>query len=81
MSFKKLLLLCFYMSFNAAINADTDKKPNRCTLSQSPGRCRGYFPRFWYNEATKSCEPFIYGGCQGNENNFMTKEACEEACF
>ncbi|UYV83287.1 WFIKKN2 [Cordylochernes scorpioides] len=27
------------------------------------------------------CKSFIYGGCEGNKNNFETKEECEEACL
>ncbi|XP_061065788.1 kunitz-type protease inhibitor 3-like [Eubalaena glacialis] len=26
------------------------------------------------------CELFYYGGCNGNGNNFLRKEACEKAC-
>ena len=26
------------------------------------------------------CVRFTYGGCQGNENNFLTKRDCEETC-
>ena len=24
---------------------------------------------------------FVYGGCQGNENNFKTKVGCEKVCL
>mgnify|MGYP000668138665 CR=1 FL=1 len=33
-----------------------------------------------FNEKTGRCETFSYGGCQGNDNNFKTKSACEQAC-
>ena len=26
------------------------------------------------------CEPFTYGGCQGNDNNFDTTEMCLRIC-
>jgi hypothetical protein len=51
-----------------------------CSLPKVVGKCRLGIPRFHYNSATKSCEQFTYGGCQGNENNFETKAQCETAC-
>jgi len=29
---------------------------------------------------SNECERFIYGGCEGNENNFHVKLACEAIC-
>ena len=26
------------------------------------------------------CEPFIYGCCEGNANNFLTVEDCQDTC-
>jgi len=36
--------------------------------------------RYFYNETSLTCEKFIFGGCQGNENNFETELGCENAC-
>ncbi|XP_061398188.1 kunitz-like toxin PcKuz3 [Musca vetustissima] len=44
------------------------------------GICRAEIPKFTYNADTNECISFVYGGCQGNENNFVTKEECEEKC-
>eukprot|EP00118_Oscarella_pearsei_P024673 m.306566 g.306566 ORF g.306566 m.306566 type:complete len:1681 (+) comp41359_c0_seq1:127-5169(+) len=51
-----------------------------CSQPPVTGRCRGYFPRFFYNMTSKSCEKFIYGGCAGNDNNFATVKECAEKC-
>ncbi|CAD7079844.1 unnamed protein product [Hermetia illucens] len=51
-----------------------------CSLPKDVGPCRAGKPRFFYNTATKQCERFMYGGCQGNENNFETIDACKAAC-
>jgi hypothetical protein len=51
-----------------------------CNLPKAVGTCRALMPRFYYNSATKTCESFNYGGCQGNANNFDTKAGCEKAC-
>uniref|UniRef100_A0A8C4TV41 BPTI/Kunitz inhibitor domain-containing protein n=1 Tax=Falco tinnunculus TaxID=100819 RepID=A0A8C4TV41_FALTI len=51
-----------------------------CHLPPVHGPCRGLFRRYAYNPATGTCQPFIYGGCQGNANNFRTVEECQQ-CY
>ena len=51
-----------------------------CSLPPLTGPCLAYFPRFFFNLSSGECEQFIYGGCQGNENNFNTVEDCEAKC-
>ncbi|XP_074744457.1 uncharacterized protein LOC141951747 [Strix uralensis] len=51
-----------------------------CHLPPVPGPCRGFFPRYAYNPATGTCQPFIYSGCGGNANNFRTVEECQWVC-
>ncbi len=36
--------------------------------------------RYFYNTSTNACERFVYGGCDGNENNFHVRLACEAIC-
>uniref|UniRef100_A0A8D2L088 BPTI/Kunitz inhibitor domain-containing protein n=1 Tax=Varanus komodoensis TaxID=61221 RepID=A0A8D2L088_VARKO len=55
--------------------------PHTCWLPSDPGPCDGYFPRYFYNSASKKCEKFIYGGCGGNKNNFKTLKECERTCY
>ena len=49
-------------------------------MPKVPGPCKAFMPRWWYNAKTGKCEKFIYGGCQGNANNFKTEEECMETC-
>ncbi|XP_035221981.1 tissue factor pathway inhibitor-like [Stegodyphus dumicola] len=51
-----------------------------CDQEKETGPCKAAFRRFYYNKQTGECEPFIYGGCQGNSNNFLDKEDCEAVC-
>ncbi|XP_075757222.1 papilin-like [Pelodiscus sinensis] len=51
-----------------------------CQLPRDPGPCQAFVSRYFYNSATKACEEFRYGGCQGNENRFATKEKCFQTC-
>ncbi|XP_014672850.1 PREDICTED: uncharacterized protein LOC106813254 isoform X3 [Priapulus caudatus] len=55
-------------------------KPGYCSLPSVTGPCRGFFRKYFYNAEKSSCEQFIYGGCQGNENSFDTIEDCETQC-
>ncbi|XP_051968856.1 WAP, Kazal, immunoglobulin, Kunitz and NTR domain-containing protein 2-like [Xyrauchen texanus] len=51
-----------------------------CHHPSDQGPCKSYEPRWAYSASLYQCQPFIYGGCKGNENNFKTKEACEDSC-
>ncbi|KFD45427.1 hypothetical protein M514_13698 [Trichuris suis] len=51
-----------------------------CELPAETGPCMASFIRFYYNKASKKCETFTYGGCQGNENNFESLQECEAKC-
>eukprot|EP00069_Balaena_mysticetus_P020867 bmy_13261T0 len=51
-----------------------------CRVSKSVGKCRASIPRWWYNVTDGSCQQFVYGGCGGNDNNYMTKEECLAKC-
>uniref|UniRef100_A0A672I1P4 WAP, follistatin/kazal, immunoglobulin, kunitz and netrin domain containing 2 n=1 Tax=Salarias fasciatus TaxID=181472 RepID=A0A672I1P4_SALFA len=49
-------------------------------LQHLQGPCKAYEPRWAYSGALRQCQSFVYGGCEGNDNNFESKEACEETC-
>ncbi|XP_053901505.1 kunitz-type serine protease inhibitor B1-like [Malaclemys terrapin pileata] len=51
-----------------------------CNLPADPGPCEAYMTRYFYNSATKRCEEFIYGGCQGNANRFPSMDECLKTC-
>lgn len=39
-----------------------------------------HITKFFYNIQTKDCEFFVYSGCGGNANNFMSALECESKC-
>ncbi|XP_032074051.1 kunitz/BPTI-like toxin [Thamnophis elegans] len=54
--------------------------PELCHLPAAIGSCKANMPRFYYNSTFNNCQEFIYGGCQGNANNFVTRDECHYAC-
>ncbi|CAN8003247.1 unnamed protein product, partial [Ixodes pacificus] len=38
-------------------------------------------PRWFFNVDTGVCERFIYGGCGGNANNYLSFAECERSCL
>jgi hypothetical protein len=51
-----------------------------CSLPLETGPCDAAITRYGFNPATQRCQPFSYGGCEGNANNFETFEACVGVC-
>ncbi|VDI52893.1 Hypothetical predicted protein [Mytilus galloprovincialis] len=51
-----------------------------CLLPKKPGPCRASITRYYYDIKTRKCRPFVYGGCQGNANNYLTREQCQDKC-
>lgn len=60
--------------------ASGTEKPDLCFLEEDPGICRGFLTRYFYNNQTRKCERFVYGGCLGNSNNFETLDECKKTC-
>lgn len=51
-----------------------------CSLQPDAGVCRGSYKRFFYDPNKQDCKQFEYGGCRGNQNNFLTREVCLSTC-
>ncbi|KAM9813472.1 uncharacterized protein col7a1 [Neosynchiropus ocellatus] len=61
-------------------------KPDRsaqevCLLPMEEGSCGRYTLQWYFNSQARACRPFIYSGCEGNDNRFPQLEACEEVCL
>lgn len=51
-----------------------------CGMKEETGKCKALMPRIHYDPETDSCQWFVYGGCGGNANNFLTVEDCCQQC-
>ncbi|XP_060627760.2 kunitz-type serine protease inhibitor textilinin-2-like [Anolis sagrei] len=76
----KLFLLGLLLLWAGLSLAKKDEKRDICRLPPETGPCKSSIPRFFFNPKTRKCEVFIYGGCRGNKNNFMTEKECLQAC-
>ncbi len=52
----------------------------RCTELPDTGTCRHSLSKWYYIPASQDCNLFNYGGCEGNDNRFETREACMKMC-
>ena len=51
-----------------------------CSQEKQVGPCRGTFKRWYYDNNSKQCREFFFGGCRGNSNNFIKYEDCDKRC-
>lgn len=51
-----------------------------CSKPITVGPCRGSYERYAFDAEHGQCGRFMYGGCRGNENNFVTADECRRAC-
>ncbi|XP_074525261.1 uncharacterized protein LOC141789628 isoform X3 [Halichoeres trimaculatus] len=69
-------LLLFSPSAN-----QSDAPADLCLLPMEEGSCGRYTLRWYFNSQVRACRPFIYSGCEGNDNRFLQLEDCEKACL
>ncbi|XP_046580593.1 eppin-like [Haliotis rubra] len=55
--------------------------PKACLHPQMRGLCTGQIIRYYFNHRSGLCEPFVYGGCSPNANNFRTLRLCQKMCM
>jgi hypothetical protein len=62
-------------------SSGTGGSNDACSLPPAgPGPCEAAIRRYSYHPETGLCLPFVYGGCDGNGNNFVSAEDCYGTC-
>jgi hypothetical protein len=77
MSRKKIGLIVLIALVLSIFLCSCQQDPS-CSLEPESGTCRANFPKYYFDNTTKKCEVFTWGGCDGVVP-FETKEECE-AC-
>ncbi|XP_061443197.1 tissue factor pathway inhibitor 2 [Rhineura floridana] len=62
--------------------SQTTAGDNKAICLQPPlkGSCRAILTRWYYDRLSQSCREFSYGGCEGNDNNFLSFGECSKTC-
>ncbi|XP_037079600.1 LOW QUALITY PROTEIN: kielin/chordin-like protein [Pollicipes pollicipes] len=51
-----------------------------CLLPKNRGPCSRTLERFFFDTEQQRCVPFVFSGCEANENNFKSLADCNAAC-
>ncbi|CAI5451580.1 unnamed protein product [Caenorhabditis angaria] len=54
---------------------------DRCQQPLNVGIGNSNLPRWYFNPLTQQCQQCTYRGLQGNENNFLSQNDCENSCL
>ncbi|CAD5222673.1 unnamed protein product [Bursaphelenchus okinawaensis] len=63
-----------------AEKVNEEKEAERCLEPLIVGSCSNRLPAYYYNQEARRCEPFMYSGCDGNGNRFLTLQQCKKSC-
>uniref|UniRef100_A0A3B4A8X2 BPTI/Kunitz inhibitor domain-containing protein n=1 Tax=Periophthalmus magnuspinnatus TaxID=409849 RepID=A0A3B4A8X2_9GOBI len=51
-----------------------------CLEPMKEGSCSEYTLLWYFHSASGDCRPFVYGGCGGNKNRFISRQECQLRC-
>ncbi|XP_075973578.1 boophilin-H2-like [Anticarsia gemmatalis] len=51
-----------------------------CELQVNAGQCLALVDRYYFDVSASRCKKFVYGGCGGNQNRFLSRNQCESRC-
>uniref|UniRef100_A0A023FSU5 Putative secreted protease inhibitor n=1 Tax=Amblyomma cajennense TaxID=34607 RepID=A0A023FSU5_AMBCJ len=78
---RQLAVLALVIFTGTCVLSQTKNSKKVCTYSKDEGNetCSNSTEIRWYFNGT-SCQPFMFKGCGGNENNFGRQDDCQRLC-
>ncbi|CAH1796170.1 unnamed protein product, partial [Owenia fusiformis] len=58
-----------------------DTREDQCSMQPNYGNCKGRFLKWYYDHDDNECKEFIFSGCGGNSNMFLSLEDCADTCL
>lgn len=52
-----------------------------CNVPVDVGPCLQHLSKWYFDPASRSCQEFSYGGCDGSSNRFSSLPECESVCL
>nr|XP_014348129.1 PREDICTED: kappaPI-theraphotoxin-Hs1a-like isoform X2 [Latimeria chalumnae] len=74
------VVLIFIQFFFSCETLKQRPEETACLMKKEAGECKGHIIMWYFDNAKMKCKSFIYGGCGGNGNRFMTWKQCTEFC-
>lgn len=75
------IYICLAMIRLSSARFAKDSFTDVCDLRGESGPCQARIIRYYYNPEEDKCKVFLYGGCEGNENNFKDMKECSKTCI
>ncbi|XP_072039344.1 IgGFc-binding protein-like [Amphiura filiformis] len=72
--------VCPLTCYDRLTQPSDDGNTDICQLPLEIGPCDAVFNRWRYDNQQEQCVQFVYGGCEGNQNNFESQEECQRRC-
>lgn len=69
-----------YLVDQGIVSRQSRTLPEFCIQLPDPGPCKSKIMRWYYLDREGDCIEFPWGGCQGNNNNFLSLGQCRSAC-
>nr|XP_032294074.1 male accessory gland serine protease inhibitor-like [Drosophila virilis] len=83
----RMKLILYFLFLAVYVSSSSALKHEDCGLPHAKngfddGRYCLFLKKLWsYDTAVKKCSGFMYGGCGGNANRFLSQKDCEDKCL